>query len=177
MTQTALPQTSTFHQPTTGTAASAVATCTTCKRSISRMNGGSALWIDDDGHVSCAPKVAAPASKTELPADIEVKRTEHPDLPFQLVATDDNPSHLGTWKISENQAYALLLHLAQELGATIVTAGQQQDLGLLVRETIADADSRKNTPAAVGSSAVLLNSMTDAMRDLRDTFRRAGITD
>jgi hypothetical protein len=117
----------------------------------------------------------ATQTKTEFPADIQVLRTDHPDLPFRLVATDDNPSHLGTWKISENQAYALLLALAQEVGATIVTAGQQQDLGLLVRETITAADDRKN--AAIGTTVTLpdLNAFTDQMRDLRDTFRRAGI--
>lgn len=172
MTQTALPRTSTFHQPTTGTAASAVATCTTCKRSIARMNGGSALWIDDDGHVSCAPKATAPASKTELPADIEVIRTDHPALPIRLVASDDNPSHLGTWKISENQAYALLNTLAGALGATVVTAGQQQDLAEVFRMTIANADAQDalNSP-----SDVMLNAHRDRMRNLRDTFRRAGV--
>lgn len=112
--------------------------------------------------------------KTALPADIEVVKTGSPYVPISLVASDDNPSHLGTWKINENQAHRLLKALAAQLGATVVTAGQQQDLGLLVRETIAEADAQD----AVGNgdpTPAKLNAHRDRMRDLRDTFRRAGV--
>jgi len=119
MTQTSTP-TQTFHQPTTGTAASLVATCGTCGRGISRQNGGSALWIDAEGKTSCTPKVTAPATKLEFPADIEVKvGADNAPLPISLVATDDNPSHLGTWKITEAQAERLMRALAEQLGYSV----------------------------------------------------------
>lgn len=112
---------------------------------------------------------------TILADEAHVRITEDVFRPVEITASDDNPSVTGRMLISRSGAELLLADLARALGVTVVTEGQKQDLGLLVRETITAADDRKNTPAAVGSSAVLLNSMTDAMRDLRDTFRRAGI--
>jgi uncharacterized protein YigA (DUF484 family) len=114
---------------------------------------------------------------TVLADEAHVRLTDDVFRPVEITASDDNPSVVGRMLISRSGAELMLADLARALGATVVTAGQQQDLGLLVRETIAAADDRKNTPAAVGTSAVLLNSMTDDMRDLRDTFRRAGIID
>jgi hypothetical protein len=64
--------TETFHQPTTGTATSPVATCGTCGRGIARQNGGSALWTDADGSTGCKLKPAAlqpPAVAAPFTAD------------------------------------------------------------------------------------------------------------
>lgn len=105
--------------------------------------------------------------------------TENPNSFYgiELVATDDNPSLVGTMKVNEAAAWQLLKDLAKTLGATVVTEGQKQDLGLLVRETIAAADDRKTEilETSRGIGLADLSRMTDDMRDLRDTFRRADI--
>lgn len=172
MTQTALPQTSTFHQPTTGTAASPTATCTTCGRGIARQNGGSALWIDAEGKTSCTIKIAT--TPTILADEVHVRITDDAFRPVELTGSDDNPSVTGRMLVSRAGAELLLADLARALGVTVVTEGQKQDLGLLVRETIADADAQDNN-LVDGPSTFALNAHRDRMRDLRDTFRRAGI--
>lgn len=59
MTQTLAP--TTFHQPMV--AADTVTTCTGCKQNIASQNGGSALWIDSNGQVSCAVVKQTPVEK------------------------------------------------------------------------------------------------------------------
>jgi hypothetical protein len=108
----------TFHQPTTGTAASPVATCTTCKRGISRMNGGSALWIDAAGLTSCTVK--APADRPTILADeAHVRIGGNAFRPIEITASDDNPSVTGRMLVSRVGAELLLRDLAAALGYSV----------------------------------------------------------
>jgi hypothetical protein len=92
----------------------------------------------------------------------------------EIVFSDDNPSINGRVRLTKDAAWALLKGLADVLGATVVTEGQQQDLGLLARETIAAADEQDSTWGALPSMA-MLSAHRDRLRDLHDAFRRAGI--
>jgi len=114
------------------------------------------------------------AQPTILADEAHVRHSGNPFRPIEITATDDNPSVVGRMLISRSGAELLLADLARTLGVTVVTEGQKQDLGLLVRETIADADAQD----AVGNgdpTTAKLNAHRDRMRDLRDTFRRAGV--
>lgn len=75
--------------------------------------------------------------------------------------------------MTRENAEKLLRQLADSLGVTAIFEGQRQDLGLLVRETIAAADERD---AQIGTPTLAdLNAHRDAMRDLRDVLRRADV--
>jgi hypothetical protein len=116
-----------------------------------------------------------PARNTFAAADAQVTEGNSVFHTMIIDFTDDNPSRVATVVIGQHGAQQLLEQLAMQLGYRLVAESTAQQLGAMVRETIATADSRKNTPAAVGSSAVLLNAMTDAMRDMRDELRRADV--
>lgn len=68
-------------------------------------------------------QTSTPAARPVLLADeiVVQDNTENPDSYYviELVLTDDNPSLVGTVKISENQAERLMRQLADKLGYTI----------------------------------------------------------
>lgn len=115
----------------------------------------------------------APARNTFAAADVQVTTANGSAI---IDFTDDNPSRVATVVLGSYGAASLLQQLAEQAGYTLVRTETVQEMGALVRRTIADADARNMAFADDNASpTVKLHAHTDAMRDLRDALRREGL--